>query len=90
MHFHPFLVAYIDPSAGGMLLHLSGIAALVGVLSALQPLLPLWASAGIVAAVLAIISLFTMQVGLRALREIDPIPEETLNTLRADRVVSRG
>jgi len=22
MHFHPFLVAYIDPSAGGMLLQL--------------------------------------------------------------------
>jgi len=73
-------------AAGGVLLHLSGIAALVCVLTALQPLLPLWAAAGIVAVVLAVVSLLTMQAGLRALREIDPLPEETLRTLQPDRV----
>ena len=77
-------------AAGGALLHLSGIAGLVCVLAALQPLLPLWAAAGIVAVVLALISIFTMQAGLRALREIDPLPEETLSTLQPDRVGSRG
>ena len=77
-------------TAGGALLHLSGIAALVCVLAALQPLLPLWAAAWIVAGVLAITGIFTMQVGLRALREIDPLPEETLSTLQPDRVGSRG
>jgi hypothetical protein len=34
--------------------HLSGIAALVVVLAALQPLIPLWAAAAIVAVVLAL------------------------------------
>jgi hypothetical protein len=71
-------------AAGGVLLHLSGIAALVGILAALQPLLPLWAAAGIVALVLALISLVTMQAGLRGLRELDPVPKETLSTLRPD------
>jgi hypothetical protein len=73
-------------AAGGVLLHLSGIAALICVLAALQPLLPLWASAGIVAVLLAIVSLVTMQAGMRALRELDPLPKETLSTLRPDRV----
>lgn len=72
-------------AAGGVLLHLSGIAALICVLAALQPMLPLWVAAGIVAAVLAVVSAVTMQMGLRALREIDPLPKETMNTLRADR-----
>jgi hypothetical protein len=73
-------------AAGGVLLHLSGIAALVCVLAALQSLIPLWAAAGIVAVVLAVISVLTMQAGLRALRELDPVPKETLSTLRPDRV----
>jgi hypothetical protein len=73
-------------AAGGVLLHLSGIAALVGVLAALQRLVPLWAAAGIVAVVLAVISVLTMQAGLRALRALDPLPKETLSTLRPDRV----
>ena len=73
-------------AAGGVLLHLSGIAALVGVLAAMQQLLPLWAAAAIVAVVLAIGSLMIMQVGMRALREIDPLPKDTLSTLRPDRV----
>ena len=75
-------------AAGGVLLHLSGIAALVAVLAAMQQLLPLplWAAASIVAVVLAIGSLMIMQVGMRALREIDPLPKDTLSTLRPDRV----
>jgi hypothetical protein len=50
----------------------------------------LWAAAGIVAVVLAAISVFTMHCGLRALRELDPLPEETLSSLQPDRVASRG
>ena len=73
-------------AAGGVLLHLSGIAALVGVLAAMQRLLPLWAAAAIVAVVLAIGSVMMMQVGMRALREIDPLPKDTLSTLRPNRV----
>jgi hypothetical protein len=73
-------------AAGGLLLNLSGIAALVCVLAALQPLVPLWAAAGIVALVLAVVSFVTMQAGLRGLRQLDPIPKETLSTLRPDRV----
>lgn len=68
-------------AAGGVLLHLSGMAALVAVLAALQRLLPLWAAAAIVAVVLAVVSALTMQAGIRALRELDPLPKDTLSTL---------
>lgn len=77
-------------AVGGMLLHLSGVAALVCILAALQPLLQLWAAAGIVAVVLAVISVVTMHAGLRGLRQLDPLPEETLSTLQPDHAVSRG
>ena len=73
-------------AVGGVLLHLSGIAALVSVLAGLQMLLPLWAAAAIVAVVLALGSMMMMQVGMRALRELDPLPQDTLSTLRPDRV----
>jgi hypothetical protein len=73
-------------AVGGVLLHLSGIAALVAVLAGLQMLLPLWAAAAIVAVVLALGSMMMMQVGMRALRELDPLPQDTLSTLRPDRV----
>jgi hypothetical protein len=36
--------------------------------------------------VLAVVSFVTMQAGLRGLRQLDPIPKETLSTLRPDRV----
>jgi hypothetical protein len=68
-----------------VVLHLSGIAALIGVLAALQAVIPLWAAAAIVAVVLAIVSVLMMQAGMRALREIDPVPNETLSTLRPHR-----
>jgi hypothetical protein len=73
-------------AVGGVLLHLSAIAALVAVLAGLQTLLPLWAAAAIVAVVLALGSVMMMQVGMRALRELDPLPQDTLSTLRPDRV----
>jgi len=72
-------------AAGGVLLHLSGVAAVIAVVAALQPMLPMWAAAAIVAGVLAVISVVTMWAGMHALREIDPLPQETLRTLRPDR-----
>jgi hypothetical protein len=71
-------------ATGAVLLHLSGIAALIGVLAALQAVLPLWAAAAIVSVVLAVVSILTMQAGMRALRELDPVPRETLSTLRPE------
>jgi hypothetical protein len=73
-------------AVGGVLLHLSGIAALVGGVGGTAKLLPLWAAAAIVAVVLALGSMIMMQVGMRALRELDPLPQDTLSTLRPDRV----
>lgn len=71
-------------AVGGVLLHLAGIAALVAVLAALQPYLPLWAAAAIVAGGLALLSVILMWAGSRALRAIDPLPKDALNVLRPD------
>ena len=76
-------------ATGGLLLHLAGIAALVAILAALEPLLPLWAAAAIVAGVLVVISTVMMWTGSRALRDLDPLPKDTLSTLRPDAVYSR-
>jgi hypothetical protein len=59
-------------------------------LAALERVVPLWAAAGIVAVVLAAISVLTMHAGVRALRQIDPLPEQTLGTLRTDGAMGRG
>ena len=73
-------------AVGAVLLHLSGIAALVGLMAVLQPLLPLWATAVIIAVFLGVVSMAMMQVGMRALRNLDPLPKDTLRTLRPDRI----
>ena len=71
-------------ATGGLLLHLSGIAALVCLMAALQPVLPLWAVAGGLALVLAVPGWAMVQVGVRGIRRVDVLPNDALNTLRPD------
>lgn len=76
-------------AGGAALIHLGLIAALVALLTGLPrviPQIPMWATAAIVALVLAGLGMALVQIGLRALRRIDPVPRETLRTLRVDGV----
>jgi hypothetical protein len=68
-------------AAGGALLHVGCIALLAGLVAALQPYLPLWSSAAIVGLVLVAAGVTILQTGLRALRQLDPLPRTALSTL---------
>jgi Flp pilus assembly protein TadB len=75
-------------AAGAAFIHLACIAAVVGLLAGLPAVtvVPLWAWAAIVAFVLAGLGLALVQIGIRAFRRLDPVPRDTLRTLRADGV----
>jgi|SRR5688572_8880667 hypothetical protein len=68
-------------AAGGALVHVGCIGLLVALVAALQPYLPLWSSAAIVGLVFAVAGVALFQTGLTALRQLDPVPRETLSTL---------
>ena len=73
-------------AAGAALIHLGCVAALVSLLTGLPPVLPtlpMWATAAIVALVLAGIGATLVQMGIRSFRRLDPVPRHTLSTLRA-------
>ena len=62
-------------------MHVGCIGLLVALVAALQPYLPLWSSAAIVGLVFAVSGVALFQTGLAALRQLDPVPRETLSTL---------
>jgi hypothetical protein len=68
-------------AAGGALLHVGCIALLAGLIAGLEPFVPLWCSAGILGLVFAGSGVALLQTGLTALRQIDPLPRNTLSTL---------
>jgi hypothetical protein len=68
-------------TAGGALVHVGCIGLLAALVAALQPFLPLWSSAAIVGLVFAGAGVALLQTGLTALRQLDPVPRETLSTL---------
>ena len=68
-------------AAGGALLHVGCIALLAGLMAGLEPFLPLWSSAGILGLVFAGSGVALLQTGVTALRQLDPLPRNTLSTL---------
>ena len=67
---------------------LVGYAAVLGVLAAVIILLgqymPLWASALMVSAVVGIVAAFLITSALKGLKNMDPLPRETMETLQED------
>jgi len=71
--------------ATGGALGLAGLLALLtAVIVALSAAVPLWASALIVGVVLMVAAYGLVSRGLTALKRIEPIPERTIDTLKAD------
>jgi len=73
-------------AAGAAFIHLALIAGLIALLAGVPRVLPLWATAAVVALVLASLGLVLVQIGMRAIRRLDPVPRETLRTLGVDGV----
>ncbi len=67
---------------------LVGYAAVLGVLAAVILLLgqymPVWASALVVSAVVGVVAAFLIMSAIKGLKNIDPLPRETIETLQED------
>jgi len=72
--------------AAGALLGVVSLLALLGALVlALGTVMALWKSALLVGVVVAVIAVAIAMKGLTALRRLDPVPQQTLQTIREDK-----
>ncbi len=71
--------------AGGALAYAGLLAIIAGVILALGEFIPLWASALLVGLVVAVIGYFLVRRGLNALKQVKPVPEQTIQTLKEDK-----
>ncbi len=71
--------------AGGALAYAGLLAIIAGIILALGEFIPLWASALLVGLVVAATGYFLMRRGLNALKQVKPVPEQTIQTLKEDK-----
>lgn len=72
-------------AAGGSIAVLGVMALLAALILALGTLIPLWASALIVGAMVTITGGILVAMGIRAFKELDVAPRETIETLEEDK-----
>ncbi|MDP9037428.1 MAG: phage holin family protein [Myxococcota bacterium] len=72
--------------AGGALIHAGALFVLAAIVLALGTLMPLWVAALVVGLVVIGAGYGVCRGGLRALKEIDPAPRETLASLEENKV----
>ncbi len=70
--------------AGALLGHVALLVVVAGLILALGTLIPYWASAFIVGALLAVTAFVLTKRGVTALKKIDPVPRVTVQTLKED------
>ncbi len=71
--------------AGGALAYAGLLAIIAGIILALGELIPLWVSALLVGLLVAAIGYFLVRRGLNALKQVKPVPEQTIQTLKEDK-----
>ncbi len=71
--------------AGGALAYAGLLAIIAGIILALGEIIPLWASALLVGLVVGAIGYFLVRKGINALKQVKPMPEQTLQTLKEDK-----
>ncbi|MDP9351198.1 MAG: phage holin family protein [Chloroflexota bacterium] len=72
-------------AAGGALAYAGLLAIIAGVVLALGEFIPLWVSALLVGLVVVGIGYYLVQKGLKALKQVSPAPEQTIQTLKEDK-----
>lgn len=71
--------------AGAYVGHIAVLALVAGVILALGQLIPVWLSALFVGAVLGIAAYVLVQKGRERLKNVSPVPHETVQTLKEDK-----
>ncbi len=72
-------------AVGGIVAYTGLLAIVAGGIIALGEAIPLWLSAVLVGLVIAAVGLFLVLKGVNTLRQEDPTPRETVETLKEDR-----
>lgn len=72
-------------AAGGAVAYAGLLAIVAGVVLALGQIIPLWISALLVGLMIAAIGYFLVRKGLNALKQVKPVPEQTIQTLKEDK-----
>ncbi|MGD0678657.1 MAG: phage holin family protein [Polyangiaceae bacterium] len=72
-------------AAGGALLHAGILAVMAAVVFALGLVIPAWVGALVLGLAVSGSGYAVLQAGLRALKRIDPLPQEALKVLHTDR-----
>jgi len=70
---------------GGVVAYTGLLAIIAAVIIVLGIVIPLWLSALVVGAVIALVGLILVIKGANTLRQEDPAPQETMETLKEDR-----
>jgi hypothetical protein len=70
---------------GGVVAFMGALALIAALILALGTLIPLWVSALLVGAVVTAIGSVLVMKGLSAFKHLDPVPRETVRTLKEDR-----
>ncbi len=72
-------------AAGSLLGAVSLLILLSALVLGLGTVIPLWASALLVGAVVGVVAFIVIQVGLTALKRVDPTPKQTIKSLQENR-----
>jgi predicted ABC-type sugar transport system permease subunit len=73
-------------AAGGLLAHVGVLCLAAAIIAALASVIPVWASAGVIGALAAALGYGLIRTGTQSLRRIHPAPEQTVQTLREDKM----
>jgi hypothetical protein len=71
---------------GGVIAHIGLLALVGGVIVALGGLMPLWIAAMLVGAALALTGFVLARKGMNAIKQIDPVPRETVRTMKENQL----
>lgn len=71
-------------AVGGAVAYAGALAFIAGVILLLGQAIPLWLSAVIIGLIVAGVGYFLIQKGLTALKHIDVVPRQTIETLKED------
>lgn len=71
--------------AGAIVGHIAVLALVAGVILALGELIPLWLSALFVGVVLGVAAYMLVQKGRERLKFVNPVPQQTVQTLKEDK-----
>ena len=72
-------------AAGSLLAAVSLLMLLSALVLGLGTLIPMWASALLVGAVVGVVAVIVIQVGVAALKRVDPTPQQTIKSLQENR-----